>query len=220
MEFAFSRVAYEGVGPAGIQSEAFTQPARDYGLLIPKCMLVLGVPETGNATASVFDIPLLKLDAGKLFGVLVGQSEANLRSVIQTAEAISPCVLWIDEIEKAFGGMSGSDSSIDGGTSGRVFGTMLNWLQDKTKPVFVVATAIDVSKLPPELVRKGRWDELWFVDLPNSRERSDIWDIDTDEKTLPTTPKSSLAPSPSSPPEKPMPREGGFFQLSVLRFSA
>jgi len=162
--------------------EAFSQRARDYGLPIPKGMLVLGVPGTGKsltakATSSVFGIPLLKLDAGKLFGGLVGQSEANLRSVIQTAEAISPCVLWIDEIEKGFGGMGGSSSSTDGGTSGRVFGTMLNWLQDKTKPVFVVATANDVSKLPPEMLRKGRWDELWFVDLPNTRERSDIWDI-------------------------------------------
>lgn len=162
--------------------EAFTQRARDYGLPIPKGMLVLGVPGTGKsltakATSSVFGIPLLKLDAGKLFGGLVGQSEANLRSVIQTAEAISPCVLWIDEIEKGFGGMSGSNSSTDGGTSGRVFGTMLNWLQDKTKPVFVVATANDVSKLPPEMLRKGRWDELWFVDLPNTDERAAIWDI-------------------------------------------
>ncbi|MEC5129504.1 AAA family ATPase [Verrucomicrobiales bacterium BCK34] len=162
--------------------EAFTQRARDYGLPIPKGMLVLGVPGTGKsltakATSSVFGIPLLKLDAGKLFGGLVGQSEANLRSVIQTAEAISPCVLWIDEIEKGFGGMGGSNSSTDGGTSARVFGTMLNWLQEKTKPVFVVATANDVSKLPPELLRKGRWDELWFVDLPNNQERTAIWDI-------------------------------------------
>jgi len=162
--------------------EAFTQRAHDYGLPVPKGMLVLGVPGSGKsltakATASVFGIPLLKLDAGRLFGGLVGQSEANLRSVIATAEAISPCVLWIDEIEKGFGGMGSSGGSTDGGTSSRVFGTMLNWLQDKTKPVFVVATANDVSKLPPEMLRKGRWDELWFVDLPNSKERAAIWDI-------------------------------------------
>ena len=125
----------------------------------------------------MFGFPLLMLDAGRLFGGLVGQSEANLRSVIATAEAISPCVLWIDEIENGFGGMGSSGGSTDGGTSSRVFGTMLNWLQDKTKPVFVVATANDVSKLPPEMLRKGRWDELWFVDLPNSKERSAIWDI-------------------------------------------
>ncbi len=161
--------------------EAFTKRARDYGLPVPKGMLVLGVPGTGKsltakATASVFGVPLLKLDAGKLFGSLVGQSEANLRAVIQTAEAISPCVLWIDEIEKGFGG-AGSSGGSDGGTSSRVFGTMLNWLQDKTAPVFVVATANDVSKLPPEMLRKGRWDELWFVDLPDTRERTAIWDL-------------------------------------------
>ena len=161
--------------------EAFTKRARDYGLPLPKGMLVLGVPGTGKsltakATASVFGVPLLKLDAGKLFGSLVGQSEANLRSVIQTAEAISPCVLWIDEIEKGFGG-AGSSGGSDGGTSSRVFGTMLNWLQDKTRAVFVVATANDVSKLPPEMLRKGRWDELWFVDLPDTRERAAIWDL-------------------------------------------
>jgi hypothetical protein len=164
------------------RGEAITQRARDYGLPIPKGMLVLGVPGTGKsltakATASVFGVPLLKLDAGRLFGGLVGQSEANVRSVIQTAEAISPCVLWIDEIEKGFGGAGGSGGSTDGGTSARVFGTMLNWLQDKTAPVFVVATANDVSKLPPEMLRKGRWDELWFVDLPDTRERTAIWDL-------------------------------------------
>jgi AAA+ superfamily predicted ATPase len=164
------------------RGEAFTERARTYGLPVPKGMLVLGVPGTGKsltakATASVFGVPLLKLDAGRLFGGLVGQSEANVRSVIQTAEAISPCVLWIDEIEKGFGGVSGSGGSTDGGTSGRVFGTMLNWLQDKTAPVFVVATANDVSKLPPEMLRKGRWDELWFVDLPDTRERTAIWDL-------------------------------------------
>lgn len=162
--------------------EVFTRKARTYGLPVPKGMLVLGVPGTGKsltakATASVFGVPLLKLDAGRLFGGLVGQSEANVRSVIQTAEAISLCVLWIDEIEKGFGGAGGSGGSTDGGTSARVFGTMLNWLQDKSAPVFVVATANDVSKLPPEMLRKGRWDELWFVDLPDTRERTAIWDL-------------------------------------------
>jgi AAA+ superfamily predicted ATPase len=164
------------------RGEAFTERARAYGLPALKGMLVLGVPGTGKsltakATASVFGVPLLKLDAGRLFGGLVGQSEANVRSVIQTAEAISPCILWIDEIEKGFGGTGGSGGSTDGGTSARVFGTMLNWLQDKTAPVFVVATANDVSKLPPEMLRKGRWDELWFVDLPDTRERTAIWDL-------------------------------------------
>lgn len=161
--------------------EAFTKRARDYGLPVPKGMLVLGVPGTGKsltakATASVFGVPLLKLDAGRLFGSLVGQSEANLRAAIQTTEAIAPCVLWIDELEKAFAGSASSGSS-DGGTSARVFSTLLNWLQEKTSPVFVVATANDISQLPPELLRKGRWDECWFVDLPDVRERAAIWDL-------------------------------------------
>ena len=161
--------------------EAFLPRAREYGLPVPKGLLILGVPGTGKsltakATASVFGIPLLKSDAGKLFGSLVGQSEANLRLAIQTSEAIAPCVLWIDELEKGFGGMGGGGNT-DGGTSARVFGSLLSWLQEKTTPVFVVATANDISQLPPELLRKGRWDELWFVDLPNSRERTAIWDI-------------------------------------------
>jgi len=163
------------------RGSAFTRRARDYGLPVPKGMLVLGVPGTGKsltakATAAAFGLPLLKLDAGRIFGSLVGQSEANLRTAIQTAEAVAPCVLWIDELEKAFGG-AGSGGSTDGGTSSRVFGTMLNWLQDKTAPVFVVATANDASRLPPELLRKGRWDECWFVDLPDNRERAAIWEI-------------------------------------------
>jgi SpoVK/Ycf46/Vps4 family AAA+-type ATPase len=106
----------------------------------------------------------------------VGQSEANLRSVIQTAEAIAPCVLWIDEIEKGFSGSSSSGNT-DGGTSSRVFGSFLSWMQEKTKAVFVVATANDVSKLPPEFLRKGRFDEMFFVDLPDALERAQIWDI-------------------------------------------
>jgi hypothetical protein len=164
------------------RGSAFTRRARDYGLPVPKGMLVLGVPGTGKsltakATAAAFGLPLLKLDAGRIFGSLVGQSEANLRAAIQTAEAVAPCVLWIDELEKAFGGAGSSGGSTDGGTSSRVFGTMLNWLQDKTAPVFVVATANDASRLPPELLRKGRWDECWFVDLPDTRERAAIWEI-------------------------------------------
>ncbi|MCB1134581.1 MAG: AAA family ATPase, partial [Verrucomicrobiae bacterium] len=111
-----------------------------------------------------------------VFGGIVGQSEANLRSVIQTAEAIAPCVLWIDEIEKGFSG-SKSSGSTDGGTSSRVFGSFLSWMQEKDKPVFVVATANDVSQLPPEFLRKGRFDEMFFVDLPDALERAQIWDI-------------------------------------------
>ena len=160
---------------------AFSQRARDYGLPSPKFLLILGLPGTGKsltakATAQVFNVPLLKLDAGRIFAGLVGQSESNLRSVIQTAEAIAPCVLWIDEVEKGFSG-SKSSGSTDGGTSARVFGSLLSWLQEKTKPVFLVATANDVSQLPPELLRKGRFDEMFFVDLPNPQEREAIWRI-------------------------------------------
>ena len=163
------------------RKEAFSQKAIQYGLPTPKGLLMLGIAGTGKslsakATAAVLGVPLLKLDAGRLFGGLVGQSEGNLRSVIQTAEAISPCVLWIDEIEKGFSGSKSSGSS-DGGTSARVFGSFISWMQEKKAPVFIVATANDVSQLPPEMLRKGRFDELFFVDLPNQTEREAIWDI-------------------------------------------
>jgi SpoVK/Ycf46/Vps4 family AAA+-type ATPase len=144
-------------------------------------LLIVGIPGTGKsltakATASAFGLPLLRLDMGRVFGGIVGQSEANLRAVILTAEAIAPCVLWIDEIEKGFSGSKSSGGS-DGGTSSRVFGSFLSWMQEKEKPVFVVATANDVSQLPPEFLRKGRFDEMFFVDLPDAAERSQIWDI-------------------------------------------
>ena len=160
---------------------AFGPSARAYGLPAPKGLLIVGIPGTGKsltakATASAFGLPLLRLDMGRVFGGIVGQSEANLRSVIQTAEAISPCVLWIDEIEKGFSG-SQSSGSTDGGTSSRVFGSFLTWMQEKDKPVFVVATANDVSQLPAPFLRKGRFDELFFVDLPDLTERTQIWDI-------------------------------------------
>src|ERR1700691_199178 len=142
---------------------------------------MLGIPGCGKsltakATASVFGAPLLRLDAGRIFAGLVGQSESNLRSVIQTAEAIAPCCLWIDEVDKGFSG-SKSSGSTDGGTSARVFGSFISWMQEKKSPVFVVATANDVSQLLPEMLRKGRFDELWFVDLPSQGEREAIWEI-------------------------------------------
>ena len=160
---------------------AFGKKAQAYGLPVPKGLLIIGIPGTGKsltakATAKVFGVPLLKLDAGRIFAGLVGQSEANLRSVIQTAEAVAPSVLWIDEVEK---GLSGSKNSgaTDGGTSARVFAGFLSWMQEKQKSVFIVATANDVSQLPPEMLRKGRWDELFFVDLPNQAEREAISQI-------------------------------------------
>ena len=161
--------------------DAFGERAQQYGLPSPKGLLICGIPGTGKsltakATASVFGRPLLKLDAGKLYGSLVGQSESNLRSVIQVAEAIAPCVLWLDEIEKGLAG-SRSSGSTDGGTSSRVFGSFISWMQEKKAPVFVVATANDVTQLPPELLRKGRWDDMMFVDLPNQAEREAIWGI-------------------------------------------
>src|SRR5512141_1654205 len=160
---------------------AFSQKAIEYGLPTPKGLLIIGIPGTGKsltakATAKVFGVPLLKLDAGRIFAGLVGQSEANLRLVMQTAEAIAPAVLWIDEIEKGFAG-SKSSGSTDGGTSARVFGSFISWMQEKKSAVFIVATANDVSQLPPEMLRKGRWDELFFIDLPTREEREAIWQI-------------------------------------------
>ena len=161
--------------------EAFSPRAKEYGLPVPKGVLMLGIPGCGKsltakATASVFGVPLLRLDAGRIFAGLVGQSESNLRAVIQTAEAIAPCVLWIDELEKGFAG-SKSSGSTDGGTSSRVFGSFISWMQEKRSPVFIVATANDVSQLPSEMLRKGRFDELFFVDLPTKEEREAIWQI-------------------------------------------
>ena len=165
---------------------AFTDAAREYGLPTPKGALVLGPPGTGKSltakvTANILGVPLLKLDAGRIFGSLVGESERNMRAVIQTAEAIAPCVLWIDEVEKGFAG-SKSSGATDGGTTSRVFGSFLQWMQEKTASVFVVATANDVSSLPPELLRKGRFDEQWFVDLPDEAERRDIWKIQIEKR--------------------------------------
>jgi len=160
---------------------AFGKEAKAYGLPVPKGVLAIGIAGAGKsltakATASIFGVPLLKLDAGRLFGSLVGDSERNVRIAIQTAEAVAPCVLFVDELEKSFAG-SKSSGSTDGGTSARVFGTFLSWLQDKTAPVFVFATANDISQLPPEFLRKGRFDELWFCDLPNQEERAAIWTV-------------------------------------------
>jgi AAA+ superfamily predicted ATPase len=159
----------------------FSQRAIEYGLPTPKGLLILGIAGTGKslsakATAKVFGVPLLKLDAGRIFAGLVGQSESNPRAVIQTAEALAPCCLWIDEVEKGFSGTKSSNAT-DGGTSSRVFGSFISWMQEKGSPVFVVATANDVSQLPPEMLRKGRFDELFFVDLPNQAERQAIWEI-------------------------------------------
>ena len=163
------------------RGRAFHKEAKEYGLEIPKGVLLLGIPGTGKslsakAIGSEWKFPIIKLDMGRIFGGIVGESESNIRKALQITEAIAPSILWIDEIEKGFSGLSSSGST-DGGTTSRVLGTFLSWMQDKSKPVFVVATANDISKLPPELLRKGRIDEIFFVDLPSFNARKAIISI-------------------------------------------
>lgn len=164
------------------RSNAFTERAREYGLPQPKGMLILGVPGCGKSliaktTSRLWSLPLLRLDMGRVYdGSMVGRSEANLRNALKTAESISPAILFIDELDKAFAGSTGSADS-DGGTSSRIFGSFLTWMQEKTSPVFVMATANRVERLPGEFLRKGRFDEIFFVDLPNNEERQDIFRI-------------------------------------------
>ncbi len=155
------------------------------GLDVPKGLLLIGVPGSGKslcckALAGIWNLPLLRLDVGKLFGSTVGESEKNIRRSIQLAEAVSPCILWIDEIDKAFGGIGGYQG--DSGTQLRVFGTFITWLQEKEKSVFVISTANEPKNLPPELWRKGRYDEVFFVDLPSEEEREDIFRIHLEKK--------------------------------------
>ncbi|MER3495350.1 MAG: ATPase [Armatimonadota bacterium] len=163
------------------RSKNFTDDARAFGLPAPKGVLLLGVQGCGKsliakAIASSWQLPMLKLDVGRIFGSLVGQSEENIRKAINVAESVAPCVLWADELEKGFAGVGGSGIS-DGGTTARVFATFLTWMQEKTSPVFLIATANDVSSLPPEMLRKGRFDEIFFVDLPKAEDRESIFRI-------------------------------------------
>ena len=151
-----------------------------FGVDVPKGIMIIGMPGCGKsltakATASLFEIPLVRLDVGRLLGKYVGESEENMRKALKLSEAISPCVLWIDEIEKAFSGVGGDGGGNDVTT--RLFGQFLTWMQEKENTVFIVATANDISKMPPEFLRKGRFDELFFVDLPNGEERRKILDI-------------------------------------------
>lgn len=151
-----------------------------FGVDIPKGIMIIGMPGCGKsltakATASLFEIPLVRLDVGRLLGKYVGESEENMRKALKLSEAISPCVLWIDEIEKAFAGVGGDGGGSDVTT--RLFGQFLTWMQEKENTVFIVATANDISRMPPEFLRKGRFDELFFVDLPNGEERRKILDI-------------------------------------------
>jgi hypothetical protein len=163
------------------RASAFTEEARAFGLPAPKGILMLGVQGCGKslcakAVSTQWQLPLLRFDMGRMFGSLVGSSEENVRRAIAVAESVAPAILWVDEIDKAFAGSQGSGAS-DGGTTARVFGTFLTWLSEKTAPVFVVATANDISQLPPELLRKGRLDEIFFVDLPSPEERKEIFRI-------------------------------------------
>lgn len=163
------------------RKQAFDFKAQSFGLSEPKGLLLLGVPGCGKSLtakciASLWSMPLLRLDIGKVFQGEVGSSESNIRRAIATAEAVAPCVLWIDEIEKGLSGVQSSGST-DGGTTSRIFSTILTWMQEKTQPVFVVATANDISQLPPELLRKGRFDEIFFVDLPSEEDRKSIFTI-------------------------------------------
>lgn len=163
------------------RKRAFTKEAEEYGLPAPKGIMLVGVPGSGKslsakAIGTALGVPTVKLDIGALFNSLVGESESRTRDALKLAEAMSPCVLWTDEIEKGLAGASGSGSG-DSGVTKRVFGTVISWMQERRRPVFLVATANDISGLPPELLRKGRFDEVFAVDLPNDDERTAIFKI-------------------------------------------
>ncbi|MBI2843679.1 MAG: AAA family ATPase [Armatimonadetes bacterium] len=188
LEYYRATEAFENVGGMeelkgwlGKRRSAFSDEARKFGLPTPKGVLLIGVQGCGKslcakAVASLWRVPLLRLDLGRVFSSLVGSSEENVRQAISVAESVAPAILWVDEIEKAFAGTQSSSFS-DAGTTSRVFGTFLTWLQEKTASVFVIATANNISQLPPELLRKGRFDEIFFVDLPDRPEREEIFRI-------------------------------------------
>ena len=162
---------------------SFSIQASNYGLPTPRGLLLVGIQGTGKsltakAIATEWQLPLLKLDVGKLFGGIVGESESRLRQMIEVSETLAPCILWIDEIDKAF---SNNESKGDSGTSNRVLATFISWLSEKTKPVFVVATANNIDLLPLEIIRKGRFDEIFFLDLPQKDEREQIFKIHIQE---------------------------------------
>ena len=165
--------------------EAFGQKARDYHLPAPKGALLLGIQGCGKslaakAVASLWQVPLLRLDVGSIFSSYIGQSEANMKRAMNLASTLAPCVLWLDEIEKGFAGLK--EGGNDGGTTKRVLGTFLTWMQEKTAAVFVIATANSIQFLPPELLRKGRFDEIFFIDLPDAEERHAIFKIHIEKR--------------------------------------
>lgn len=193
LEFVKSDLSMDDVG--GLENlkrwlkkrnNSWLESAQRYGLPAPKGALITGVPGCGKSltakcVSSMWQLPLLRLDVGKIFSGIVGSSEENMRTAIKTAEAIAPSILWIDEIEKGFGG---SGATGDSGTSTRVFGTFLTWMQEKTNPVFVIATANNIHSLPAEMLRKGRFDEIFFVDLPTLRERKDIFQLHMEKRLV------------------------------------
>ena len=161
------------------RNNSWSERAKKYCIPAPKGVLVTGVPGCGKsltakAMSTIWQLPLLRLDLGKIFSGIVGSSEENMRKAIATVEAVAPAILWVDEIEK---GLTGVNTANDSGVSSRIFGTFLTWMQEKTAPVFVIATANNISKLPPELLRKGRFDEIFFVDLPTLQERKEIFKV-------------------------------------------
>lgn len=167
-----------------VRKKCFSEEAKRIGIKNPKGVLLVGIPGCGKSLvakciSNSWSMPLLRLDMSKIYQGTVGASENNIRSSLKTVSVISPCILWIDELDKSLG--TGTNGESDGGTSSRVFGTILTWMQENTAPVFVFATANDISRLPPELLRKGRFDEIFFVDLPSEEERRDILAIHLDE---------------------------------------
>ncbi len=184
LEFTDASENPENVGGLGelkhwlnLREKAFSSEARSYGLPAPKGIALIGIPGTGKSLTAkmisrLWHLPLIRLDVGALFGSLVGESEERVRRALSVVEIISPCILWIDELEKAL-----SHGGLDSGTSTRVFGSILTWMQEKTAPVFVVATANDITALPPELLRRGRFDEIFFLDLPTEHERREIFEV-------------------------------------------
>ena len=191
LEFINSEYKIEDIGglenlKAWLQkrNHSWSESAKKYSLPSPKGVLITGVPGCGKsltakATSAIWQLPLLKLDFGKIFAGIVGSSEENMRKALKTAEAVAPSILWVDEIEKS---LSGINSNGDSGTSSRIFGTFLNWMQDKKAPVFVIATANNISGLPPELLRKGRFDEIFFVDMPTQKEREEIFRVHLEKR--------------------------------------
>ncbi len=181
LEYYEANISIDSVGGLGYlkdwlkkRKKAFSKEARDLAIPEPKGLLIFGVPGggkslTAKAVSSMWQMPILRFDLGRVFGQYVGQSEANMREALSIAEAISPCILWIDELEKGFAGASGGHES-----TVRVLGSFLTWMQEKTETVFVIATANDITKLPSEFIRKGRFDEMFFVPPPNDKDREQI----------------------------------------------